>query len=330
MPSGKQEPERRWIVSTIAGNGDASFADGATATAKFHFPNDVAVASDGSLFVSDGDNLLIRKIAGGQVSSFAGGTFGIVDGIGASAQFKFPTSLAFDDRGNIFSADARDPRIRKTNPGAVVTTFAGSADEGFADGAGASAKFRGENTIATDETGVVYISDAQNNRIRKIIEPGLVSTIAGSDGPGLRDGQANKAAFDFPDGIAVDKHGNIFVSDGSNFCIRKITPDGMVSTLAGKKQQGHSDGDGTTALFEFPGDMVIDQQDNLYVIDLSTIRKISPMGIVSTIAGSTDGFQDGEGTVAKFFTPYGLGIDAQGNIYVADTNNNRIRKINIE
>jgi sugar lactone lactonase YvrE len=300
------------------------------ALAKFHFPNDVAVASDGSLFVSDGDNRLIRKIAGGQVSSFAGGAFGIVDGIGSLAQFKFPTSVAIDDRGNIFSADARDPRIRKISGGAEVTTFAGAADEGFADGLGGAAQFRGENNIATDEAGVVYISDAQNNRIRKIVEPGLVSTVAGTEEAGFKDGPGNMSAFNFPDGIAVDKQGNIFVSDGSNFCIRKITPDGQVSTFAGKKQEGHRDGDAATALFEFPGDMVIDQQGNLYVIDISTIRKISPLRVVSTIAGSTDGFQDGDGASAKFFTPYGLGIDAQGNIYVADTNNNRIRKISIE
>jgi sugar lactone lactonase YvrE len=144
------------------------------------------------------------------------------------------------------------------------------------------------------------------------------------------DGQREAAEFDFPCGIAVDKNGNVFVSDGSNFCIRKISPDGQVSTIAGKKIQGHNDGNAGDALFEFPGDMVVDQQDNIYVLDMSTIRKISPMGTVSTFAGSTDGFQDGEGSVAKFFLPYGLGIDTQGNIYVADTNNNRIRKISIE
>jgi sugar lactone lactonase YvrE len=330
MPVGKPQPDRRWMVSTIAGDGDASFADGAAATAKFHFPNDVAVAADGSLFVSDGENGLIRKIAGGQVSSFAGGAFGIVNEAGSLAQFKFPTSLALDDRGNIFSADARDPRIRKINPSEEVTSFAGGVEEGFGDGLGSAALFRGENKVATDGAGVVFISDAQNNRIRKIIEPGLVSTLAGTEAAGFKDGPGNIAAFDFPYGIAIDKYGNVFISDGSNFCIRKISPDGQVSTFAGKKQQGHEDGEGGNALFEFPGDMVIDQQDNIYVIDVSMVRKISPQGIVSTIAGSTDGFQDGEGASAKFYTPYGLGIDTQGNIYVADTNNNRIRKISFE
>ncbi len=330
MAPDEPQVEKRWMVTTIAGDGVASFVNGPAAIAEFHFPDDIAVASDGSLFVTDGDNRLIRKIAGGGVTSFAGGDFGIANGVGSSAQFKFPTSLAFDGKGNIYSADARDPRIRKITATAGVTTYAGAEEEGFADGPAESSRFRGENRIATDTEGNVFISDAQNNRIRKISVSGIVTTLAGSDTAGFKDGQGKIAQFNFPCGIAVDKLGNVFVSDGSNFCIRKITPEGWVSTIAGKKKQGHVDGDSGVALFEFPTDMVVDGQDNVYVVDLSRIRKISPQGIVSTIAGSIDGFQDGEGASAKFFTPDGLGIDAQGNIYVADTNNNRIRKISLE
>ncbi len=319
-----------WMVTTIAGEGDSSFADGPVTSAKFHFPNDVAVAADGTLFVSDGDNRLIRKISNDMVSGFAGGAFGIVNGMGGDARFKFPTSLVIDSRGNIFSADARDPRIRKINASALVTTYAGTEEEGFSDGAASSAAFRGENKVATDAAGNVYIADAQNNRIRKISINGMVSTMAGDGVAGFKDGPGNVAEFDFPNGIAVDKQGNVYVSDGSNFSIRKITPDGKVSTVAGKKTEGNKDGDVAVALFEFPADMVIDAQDNVYVLDLSTVRKISPLGLVSTIAGSGDGYQDGEGAIAKFNSPYGLGIDAQGNIYVADTNNNRIRKISPE
>ena len=329
-PGTTPETTGHWTVTTIAGDGDSSFADGPVASAKFHFPNDVAVAADGTLFISDGDNRLIRKIANGMVSGFAGGAFGIVNGMGSAARFKFPTSLAIDNEGNIFSADARDPRIRKINAAAQVTTYAGTDEEGFEDGAAASAEFRGENKVATDNAGNVYIADAQNNRIRKVSVSGVVTTLAGNGTAGMKDGPGDIAEFDFPDGIAVDKQGNLYVSDGSNFSIRKITPDGNVSTFAGKKTEGSRDGEATVALFQFPGDMVIDGQDNLYVLDLSTVRKISPLGFVSTIAGSEDGYQDGEGTVAKFYTPYGLGIDAQGNIYVADTNNNRIRKISLE
>jgi sugar lactone lactonase YvrE len=330
MVPNKPQVEKRWMVTTIAGDGVASFANGLAANAEFHFPDDVAVASDGALFVTDGDNRRIRKISGGQVTPFAGGDFGFANGVGSSAQFKFPTSLTIDRQGNIFSADARDPRIRKITSAANVTTYAGAEEEGFADGTADSARFRGENRIATDEEGNVFIADAQNNRIRKISVSGIVTTLAGSDTAGFKDGKGKTAQFNFPCGIAVDKLGNVFVSDGSNFCIRKITPEGWVTTIAGKKQQGNLDGVSDVALFEFPTDMVVDGQDNVYVLDLSRIRKISPQGTVSTIAGSIDGFQDGEGASAKFFTPDGLGIDAQGNIYVADTNNNRIRKISFE
>lgn len=320
----------RWMVTTITGDGDTSLVNGPITIATFHFPDDVAVAPDGSLFVSDGDNRAIRKISGGQVSNFAGGSFGIINGTGSSARFKFPTSLAFDAAGNLYTADARDPRIRKINSAAMVTTYAGIDEEGFADGVAATARFRGENRIATDEMGNIYVADAQNNRIRKISVSGLVTTLAGSDTAGFRDGQGKSALFNFPCGIAIDKAGNIYVSDGSNFSIRKITPDGWVTTVAGKKEQGHVDGDKNAASFEFPGDMVVDVQDNIYVVDISRIRRVTPEGNVSTIAGSTDGFEDGEGVNAKFFTPDGLGIDALGNIYVADTNNNRIRKISLE
>jgi sugar lactone lactonase YvrE len=321
---------KKWMVSTVAGTGEASFADGALLSAKFHFPDDVTVAADGTIYVTDGDNQSIRKIFGGQVTTYAGGSFGIVNGPGLSAQFKFPTNIASDASGNVYTTDARDPRIRKISPGAEVSTFAGSAAAGFADGNADTARFRGENSIVADAQGNVYVADAQNNRIRKISVSGKVSTIAGSDSAGFRDGQGEQALFNFPKGIAIDMQGNLFIADGANFRIRKITPSGQVSTIAGGDKQGSTDGDAGIARFEFPNDIVTDREGDLFVLDLSRIRKISPEGMVSTIAGSTDGYVDGDGASAKFYTPYGIGIDSQGNIWVADTNNNRIRKISFE
>ena len=323
---GKTETTGTWMVTTIAGDGDTAFANGPVTSAKFHFPNDVAVAADGGLFVSDGDNRIIRKIANGMVSSFAGGDFGFMNGMGSFAQFKFPTSLAFDKQGNIFSADARDPRIRKINSAALVSTYAGTAEEGFEDGAAGSAQFRGENKIATDQAGNVYIADAQNNASARSLYPVSCLTLAGSGKQDLKTGpdicrirfsEWNRCGS--AEQYIMYPTDPIFASAKSH---RRI-----VSTFAGKKKEGRRDGDTDIALFQFPTDMVVDGQGNLYVLDLSTVRKISPQGFVSTIAGSVDGYRDGEGTVAKFFTPYGLGIDAQGNIYVADTNNNRIRKM---
>ena len=320
--------EKKWIVTTVAGDGTPSFADGPVMSAKFHFPEDVVVARDGTIYVTDGDNSRIRKIAGGQVSTFAGGSFGIENGNGPSAEFKYPFSVTLDANGNMYTSDIRDSRIRKLNSSADAFFYGGTDERGFADGNADTARFGEETSVAVDDEGNVYVVDSQNNRVRKISVSGTVSTIAGSDAAGFRDGKGQAAQFNFPDGIAIDKQGNLYVSDGANYCIRKINSSGEVSVFAGHGGLfGVADGDAGAARFDFPTDMVIDKDGNLYVLDISRVRKISPSGIVSTIAGSTDGFADGDGATAKFFTPDGLGIDSEGNIYVADTNNNRIRKI---
>jgi serine/threonine-protein kinase len=319
--------EKKWTVTTIAGEGSPSFADGPALSAKFHFPEDVTVTNDGTIYVTDAGNSRIRKIAAGEVSNFAGSNLGFVNGNGPAAQFKYPFSITADANGNIYSSDARDSRVRKLTVAANVSTYAGTDEEGFKDGAIAIARFGEEIRVVSDAEGNIYIADSQNNRIRKISVSGTVSTIAGSDTAGFKDGSGEKAQFDFPDGIAIDKQGNLYVADGGNYRIRKITPNGQVSTFAGRSEFGFADGDVNTARFDYPTDMVIDNDGNLYVIDVSRIRKISPQGFVFTIAGSLDGYIDGDGTVAQFQTPDGLGIDKEGNIYIADTNNNRIRKI---
>src|SRR5215472_15874673 len=143
----------KWMVTTVAGDGTPAFADGSVASAKFHFPNDVVVANDGTIYVSDGDNSRIRKISGGQVSTFAGSDFGVANGNGSLAEFEFPTSLAIDANGNIYVSDVRDPRIRKSNLAADISTYAGIATEGFADGNAEAAKFGEEKNIVSDADG---------------------------------------------------------------------------------------------------------------------------------------------------------------------------------
>ena len=171
----------------------------------------------------------------------------------------------------------------------------------------------------------------QNNRIRKISATGRVNTIAGSNIAGFINGNGAAAQFSFPGGIAIDGQENLYVVDRGNFRIRKITPAGDVSTFAGSGTQGNADGNADVAQFNHDmHDIVIDKQGNLYIADNNRIRRVTPQGIVSTIAGSTFGFKDGDGDSAKFNFPNGLAIDAAGNIYVADLNNNRIRKISFE
>ncbi|MBC7830167.1 MAG: hypothetical protein H7122_20660, partial [Chitinophagaceae bacterium] len=219
----------------------------------------------------------------------------------------------------------------KISPAADVSTYAGMATPGFNDGNADAARFATNSWgIMTDATGNVYVADAGNNRIRKISTTGRVTTIAGSGTAGFHNDNGVAAQFNRPGGIASDQHGNFFVLDINNYRIRKMTADGKVSTFAGSGIQGNADGDAGTAQFYELFDLVIDKLGNLYVTDNHRVRKISPQGVVSTLAGSTSGFADGDGLSAKFFYPSGLGIDAHDNIYVADSFNSRIRKISFE
>ena len=153
---------------------------------------------------------------------------------------------------------------------------------------------------------------------------------AGNGTAGFNNGNGGAAQFFNPGGIAIDQQGNLYVSDRGNYRIRKITPGGQVSTFAGSGLQGDEDGTAALARFNAPLDLVIDNEGNLYVTDNHRIRKISAQGVVSTVAGSTPGYADGDGVSAKFYYPAGMGLDAQGNIYVGDLLNNRIRKISFE
>jgi hypothetical protein len=324
--------EKKFMVSTVAGDGVDGFVNGAALSARFDAPVDVAISGDGSIYVADYNNHRIRKISAGQVSTFAGsGTYGIVNGNGQSAQFKDPYRVATDGGGNIYMLDQVDPRIRKISSAADVTTYAGTDLAGFQNGAALQAQFQvNAEGIAADAQGNVYMGDTFNERIRKISTAGQVSTHAGNGTEGSTDGDLATAQFRFPDGVAIDGQGNIYVADGGNLCIRKVTPAGVVSRFAGNGTRGTADGNATDAQFYAPIDIVADSHGNLFVIDDNRIRKITPQGVVSTIAGSTAGYADGEGSTAKFKSPLGLGIDAQDNIYVADANNNRIRKISFQ
>ncbi|HEV8505484.1 MAG TPA: NHL repeat-containing protein [Chitinophagaceae bacterium] len=322
--------EKKWTVTTVAGDGRPIFQDGPASNASFRDPLDVAVAEDGTIYVADVLNHRIRKIAGGQVITFAGsGVSDTTGGIGISAAFRLPDALAIDNTGNLYTLDVTDPRVRKISPEGLVTRYAGSGVEGFADGRADIAQF-GEETsgIAIDDQGNIYISDLDNSRIRKISVSGDVTTVAGNGKAGYVDGKPDIAQFFSPTGIVVDNQGNLFVADMNR--VRKITASGVVSTFAGGDSAGYRDGQPRDALFSFIQDMVMDKDGNIYLSDGNRIRRITPQGIVSTLAGSSPGYQDGDAASAKFFSPTGLGIDKQGNIYVADLSNHRIRKISLD
>lgn len=258
---------------------------------------------------------------------------GIADGTGSAARFNTPIGVALDASGNAYVADTASNTIRKVTPAGVVSTWAGSPGEpGSADGNGTEARFDSPYGIAVDAAGQVYVADAGNDVIRKISPAGVVTTLAGTaDVWGYADGTGAAARFRGPSALAVDAAGNVYVTDSSNFLVRKITPDGVVTTLAGTVGvQGDTDGPGATARFRSMYGIAVDAAGNAYVGGFGggyTIRRISPAGEVSTYAGTTgvSGLVDGPAATARFSNPFGLAADAAGNVYVADSGT--VRKI---
>lgn len=319
-------------VSTFAGSGEGS-ADGTGTAAQFKKPHDLVLDANGNLFVTDGDNHKIRKItSAGEVSTFAGSTYGFTNGPANTAQFQFIKGITIDINRNLYVADENSQRIRKITPSGDVSTLAGSGTEGSSDNVvGTSAEFRYPTGVAVDGNGNVYVADKDNHRIRKISTNGEVTTFAGSS-EGSSEGNGTAAQFKKPYDAVFDASGNMYVADSDNHKIRKITPAGAVSTFAGSSY-GFQDGPGNTAQFQFIKGIAIDGNGNLYVADENShrIRKITPAGVVSTLAGTgSEGSTDGEGSAAQFRYPTGVAVDANGNVYVADKDNHKIRKITID
>ena len=298
------------------------------------FANPVAIAADksGNIYVASTYENVIRKITpGGVVTTFAGsGIPGSNNGTGTAASFNYPLGLASDTAGNLYVSDSGNNLIRKITPQGEVTTLAGSGLSGGDNAVGTFASFENPTGIATDAAGNVYVADPNNDLIRKIDPSGIVTTFAGSGTRGHIDGTGTAASFSYPNGLATDAAGNVYVADFSNNCIRKITPTGVVTTLAGSGNLGSNNGIGASATFNYPNDVATDALGNVYVVDQynNQIRKIDPTGMVTTLAGSgVKGSANGNSASASFNFPNRLTADAAGNVYVADENNNLIRKI---
>lgn len=321
-------------VTTLAGlAGRSSSLDGKGSAARFEDPYAVAVDGSGNTYVADATDHSIRKITSdGTVTTLAGkpGTFGSADGTGTTALFRNPKGIAADSAGNVYVADTGNATIRKITGAGVVTTIAGSASAtGSLDATGTAARFASPYGVAVDSVGNLYVIDSTANTVRKITAAGVVTTLAGSaNQTGFVDGTGTAARFSVPFDIAVDSAGNLYVCDHGNHAVRKVTPAGVVTTLAGSGSPGNVDGTGTAALLKFPAGIAVDSAGNVYVADTDNqvIRKISPAGVVSTIAGSGIGSADGVGTAATFYNPKDVAVDSSGNLFVADELNHTIRK----
>lgn len=322
------------LVTTLAGNTTSGFINANGRAARFYYPEGVAVDKSGAIFVADKYNHVIRKITvTGEVSTFAGsGSIGTVNGQGAAASFYYPAAVAIDANENLYVSDQYNNMIRKISKTGLVTTLAGRNSSGSSDGQGTSASFYYPAGIAVDSSGNVFVADYYNHKIRMITPSGLVTTYVGSGYSGSSDGTGTAARFNYPCGLCIDEAGTLYVADQSNHKIRKITAGGVVTTIAGTGSTGSVNGSALASSFYSPSGVVKDVTGNLYVADRSgnKIRKISPDGIVSTLAGNnTSGSADGNSIQSSFYNPFGLAIDANGNLIVADRNNHEIRRISI-
>lgn len=326
-----QVPVLELLAGSVGGPGNA---DGTGATARFGEPTAAAFDGAGNLYITDFINHTIRRATpGGAVTTLAGtaGASGSADGTGAAARFSGPSGIAVDSAGNVYVADLGNHTIRKITPDGAVTTFAGTAGaRGNLDGVGAAAQFSFPLGLAVDHADNLYVADFANNEIRRITPAGEVTTFAGGAESGSNDGTTTDARFFEPEGVAIDPAGNVFVADSENHTIREITPDGLVSTLAGLPGvPGSADGTGHDARFNLPGRIAVDGAGNVYVPDTSnhTIRQVTAAGVVTTVAGRAGaiGSADGTGAAARFVGPSGVAIDGAGALFVNDES--AIRKL---
>jgi uncharacterized protein (TIGR03437 family) len=327
------------VLTLVAGNGTPGFSgdDGPAAIAQLSSPAGVAVDGLGNVYIADTANNRIRKVSDGVITTFAGtGAPGVSgdNGPAGAAQLNYPKGLVVDSAGNLYIADTFNQVVRKVVSG-KITTVAGNGTMGFGGDGGpaTNAEFNYPTGLALDSAGNLYIADSSNHRIRRISN-GVIATVAGTVQGGFNgiSGPATTIELAFPGGVAVDASGNLYVADTANNCIRRIS-GGLLSTVAGNPPQvgGFSGDNGyafTAQLFD-PGGIAIDPAGNMYIADTGNkrIRKLSA-GIITTVAGGNTSLGDnGQAAHAQLRQPWGVTVDAAGNVFIADSSNNLVRRV---
>ncbi|NQY81318.1 MAG: SMP-30/gluconolactonase/LRE family protein [Candidatus Caenarcaniphilales bacterium] len=345
-------------LTTLAGAAQGSRPSGTTDgtpgnlnSARFKKPADIVIDSSGNLFVADRDNHCIRKIDLGTntVTTFSGlcGTSGNADGVAATARFKRPEGLAIDGSDNIYVSDTDNRKIRKLDTSGTSTTYAGSGSNGLVNGAAASARFNRPVGLDLDSSGNLYVADKNNHAVRRIdATTQIVTTYVGGIGVGSTDGDKSIAQFNQPHDVEVASNGDLYVADRYNHRVRRVDSNQQVDTIAANGNRGFLDADAlkgsidqAIALTINGNDLIISDfiNNRLRKLDLTKISSsTSPVNkavffdedlYVSSYAGSLAGHLDGFRKGAKFSNPSGLAKDSSGNIYIADTSNHRIRRL---
>ena len=354
--------EVTYTITTIAGADSASGDGGPATAALLTFPYSVAVDEEGNLYIADSENHRIRRVdaESGIITTFAGTGeegFGGDGGPATEAKLDWPSGVAVDAAGNVYIADQENERIRKVDAEGIITTFAGSGSYGYKGGEdgipATEAKLNWPTGVAVGANGHVYIADSYNNLIREVDTEGIITTIAGTgrifgffeepDEDDVGDGgPATAAKLDWPIGIAVDAEGNVYVADRGHHRIRKLTRMGagyVITTIAGTGDEGDEDEDGdigdggaaVEAQLDGPRGVAVGENGRVYVADTGAnrIRQIDSEGMITTIADGEDG-GDESTLMARLSVPRGLAVDADGVLYVADTGNNQIHRLDDE
>ena len=330
------------IITTFAGNGTAGFSgDGGPASgAQVSYPYGLTADAAGNVYISDGSNRVRKVSTKGIITTFAGnGTAGFAGdgGPAIDAELNTPAGLRVDAAGNLYIADFWNNRIRRVSPAGVITTVAGNGSQAYSGDGGlaTAASLNQPGGLDLDSSGNLYIADSFNSRIRVVSTAGIIDTVTGNGTAGFSGdgGAASSAEINYPEGVAVDPSGNVYISDSGNDRVRKITAAGIIGTAAGDGYTYSIDGGpASSALLYQPTGLALDAAGNVYIADANFHRiwKVSTAGIITTAAGTGFVGYSGDGgpaASAQLNTPTGVALDAAGNMYIADTGNGRIRKV---